>query len=45
MGQSIWIVSAALVLILFLAFRRANHRAMLFVLIAVGGTGNKLTSI
>lgn len=44
MGQSIWIVSAALVLILFLAFRRVNHRAMLFVLIAVGG-GNYLNHL
>ncbi|WP_019413291.1 phosphatase PAP2 family protein [Paenisporosarcina sp. TG20] len=40
-GESMWIVSAALVLILFLAFRRVNHRGMLFVLIAVGG-GNYL---
>lgn len=40
-GEPIWIASAAVLLILYLAFVRHNYRGMLFVLITVGG-GNFL---
>lgn len=40
-GEPIWIGSAAILLILYLAFRRGNYRSVLFVLFTVAG-GNLL---
>ena len=40
-GEPIWIGSAAILLILYLAFRRGNYRGVLFVLFTVAG-GNLL---
>ena len=40
-GEPIWIMSAAVLLIVYLAFKSRNYRGMLFVLFAVGG-GNML---
>ena len=44
MGEPIWIASAALILIIYLAFRRNNYRGMLFVLFTVAG-GNLLNHL
>ncbi|MFC6041313.1 phosphatase PAP2 family protein [Paenisporosarcina macmurdoensis] len=44
MGEPIWIASAALILIVYLAFRRNNYRGMLFVLFTVAG-GNFLNHL
>lgn len=43
-GEPFWIISAALLLILYLAFIRQNYRGMLFVLITVAG-GNFLNHL
>jgi len=43
-GEPIWIGFAAVILILYLAFRRGNYRGMLFVLFTVAG-GNLLNHL
>ena len=43
-GEPIWIASAAVLLILYLAFIRKNYRGMLFVLFTVAG-GNFLNQL